>query len=160
MQICTHALTASSGTKEEREILDDLMSDQPEMKLLYVTPEKIVKNYGLRGILKRMHERGNIARIVLDEAHCVSQWGHDFRPDYLKLAELREVFPGVRRVLVKLTYLIMCTGAHDGAHCNGDTEDSERYEALPGDSEVETVHKLIRPAEFVLFGGREEEGHA
>ncbi|MEO0398244.1 MAG: ATP-dependent DNA helicase RecQ [Pseudomonadota bacterium] len=60
-----------------------------ELKLLYMAPERLMTPRML-GALKGI----KIARIVVDEAHCVSQWGHDFRPDYLALGELKEHFPG------------------------------------------------------------------
>jgi len=55
------------------------------VKLLYVAPERL-RNDAFRAALKRMR----IARMAVDEAHCISQWGHDFRPDYLRLREFRE----------------------------------------------------------------------
>jgi ATP-dependent DNA helicase RecQ len=57
-----------------------------ELALLYVSPERAV----LDGF-KRLLARARIAMIAIDEAHCVSQWGHDFRPEYMRLAELRAV---------------------------------------------------------------------
>jgi ATP-dependent DNA helicase RecQ len=57
-----------------------------ELALLYVSPERAV----LDGF-KRLLGRARLAMIAIDEAHCVSQWGHDFRPEYMRLAELREV---------------------------------------------------------------------
>jgi RecQ family ATP-dependent DNA helicase len=82
--------------------------------LLYVSPEKLEKNYDFRNILQRLHSNKEIARFVIDEAHCISTWGRDFRdsvcPFFLKikitrtqiapfqyksLGSLRRDFPGV-----------------------------------------------------------------
>ena len=57
-----------------------------ELELLYVSPERAAK-----ASFRRMMQRTPIALLAIDEAHCVSQWGHDFRPDYMLLSELREV---------------------------------------------------------------------
>ncbi|EEH47654.2 uncharacterized protein PADG_03738 [Paracoccidioides brasiliensis Pb18] len=65
------------------------------IQLLYVTPEMVNKNGALLGALSRLHSRKKLARIVIDEAHCVSQWGHDFRPDYKELGNTRAKFPGI-----------------------------------------------------------------
>ncbi|XP_022105829.1 Bloom syndrome protein homolog isoform X1 [Acanthaster planci] len=67
----------------------------PGVKLLYVTPEKISASTKLISAMEHLYHRNMLARFVIDEAHCVSQWGHDFRPDYKKLCKLREKFPGV-----------------------------------------------------------------
>ena len=59
-----------------------------ELDLLYLAPER------LRGrATLRLLERGKISLFAIDEAHCVSQWGHDFRPDYLALSMLHERWP-------------------------------------------------------------------
>ena len=65
------------------------------IQLLYVTPEMLSKSQAVIDIFKRLHVQGKLARIVIDEAHCVSQWGHDFRPDYKELGEVRKQFPAV-----------------------------------------------------------------
>ncbi|OCK76225.1 hypothetical protein K432DRAFT_336094 [Lepidopterella palustris CBS 459.81] len=65
------------------------------IQLLYVTPEMLSKNQTMVNAFKDLHARGRLARIVIDEAHCVSQWGHDFRPDYKALGEVRRQFTGV-----------------------------------------------------------------
>jgi ATP-dependent DNA helicase RecQ len=69
-----------------------------ELDLLYVAPERLCGEPTLR-----LLERGRISLFAIDEAHCVSQWGHDFRPDYLGLAVLRERFPGVPLVALTAT---------------------------------------------------------
>jgi len=69
-----------------------------ELDLIYVAPERL-SNASTRALL----QRGTLSVIAIDEAHCVSQWGHDFRPDYLALGDLGEAFPGVPRVALTAT---------------------------------------------------------
>ena len=69
-----------------------------ELDLLYVAPERLTAESTLR-----LLERGVLSVIAIDEAHCVSQWGHDFRPDYLALGGLGERFPGVPRMALTAT---------------------------------------------------------
>jgi len=65
------------------------------IQLLYVTPEMLSKSQALEKTFQHLYEQGKLARIVIDEAHCVSQWGHDFRPDYKALGDVRKQYPGV-----------------------------------------------------------------
>ena len=69
-----------------------------ELDLLYVSPEGLAAG----SMLERLSEI-DLSLIAIDEAHCVSQWGHDFRPDYRSLGRLAEVFPGVPRIAVTAT---------------------------------------------------------
>ncbi|KZT54726.1 ATP-dependent DNA helicase [Calocera cornea HHB12733] len=75
--------------------VDDGNSEQEEIKLCYVTPERIAKSKTFMSLMEKMALDGRLARIVIDEAHCVSSLGHDFRPDYKKLSILRQLFPTV-----------------------------------------------------------------
>lgn len=69
-----------------------------DLDLVYVAPERL-SNAQTLGLL----QRGSLSVIAIDEAHCVSQWGHDFRPDYLALGGLAERFPGVPRIALTAT---------------------------------------------------------
>ena len=73
-----------------------------EITLLYAAPERITTPRFLAQ-LDSMHERGQLALFAIDEAHCVSQWGHDFRPEYRALTVLHERFAGVPRVALTAT---------------------------------------------------------
>lgn len=69
-----------------------------ELDLLYLAPERL----GVESTA-RLLDQGTVALFAIDEAHCVSQWGHDFRPDYLRLSELAERWPGVPRIALTAT---------------------------------------------------------
>ncbi|KAM6960607.1 recQ-like DNA helicase BLM [Aplochiton taeniatus] len=84
-----------SGDSEEAKTYMQLSRKDPIIKLLYATPEKVCASQRMIGALNNLFERGLLARIVIDEAHCVSQWGHDFRPDYKRMCTLRQKFPSV-----------------------------------------------------------------
>ncbi|KAL2631335.1 hypothetical protein R1flu_016021 [Riccia fluitans] len=88
-------LSSSQDWPEQQRILRELTKGQCEFKLLYVTPEKIAKSDSLCRNLENLYNRDLLNRIVVDEAHCVSQWGHDFRPDYQNLGVLKQRFPTV-----------------------------------------------------------------
>ncbi|CAH0588220.1 unnamed protein product [Chrysodeixis includens] len=85
------------------EIYHKLSMREPLIKLLYVTPEKISSSQKFQSTLTALYSRGKLARFVIDEAHCVSQWGHDFRPDYKRLNILRAQFPDTRIVALTAT---------------------------------------------------------
>lgn len=90
-------INSESSHEEKNLIFDALKEDRVEqfIHLLYVTPEMLNKSPSVINALESLHARNRLARLVIDEAHCVSQWGHDFRPDYKQLGEVRKRFPGV-----------------------------------------------------------------
>ncbi|KAF8880470.1 P-loop containing nucleoside triphosphate hydrolase protein [Gymnopilus junonius] len=96
-------LNSATAKEEKTDILNRLkkMADKKlasydkEIKLTYVTPERLSKDKRFLSLLQRLYEAKKLARIVIDEAHCVSQLGHDFRPDYKELHILRKIFPHV-----------------------------------------------------------------
>uniref|UniRef100_A0A1B6IWM1 DNA 3'-5' helicase n=1 Tax=Homalodisca liturata TaxID=320908 RepID=A0A1B6IWM1_9HEMI len=99
-----HADTINSKTPaaQREKIINDLKCKKTSIKLLYVTPEQAATNT-FKDILRSLYKVKKVAYIVVDEAHCVSQWGHDFRPDYLKLGTLRQQYSDVPCVALTAT---------------------------------------------------------
>ncbi|WP_114241685.1 DNA helicase RecQ [Dyella sp. C9] len=89
-------LNSSLGAEEQREVERRLLAG--ELNLLYVAPERLLTPRFL-GLL----ERTEVALFAIDEAHCVSQWGHDFRPEYRELMVLHQRFPQVPRIALTAT---------------------------------------------------------
>ncbi len=81
-------LNSTLGEKESRARLSDLYNHR--YRLLYAAPERLM----IPSFLERLRE-WNVAQFAIDEAHCISEWGHDFRPEYRQLAKLRDIFPNV-----------------------------------------------------------------
>ncbi|XP_060844582.1 recQ-like DNA helicase Blm [Rhopalosiphum padi] len=88
---------------EENTIFSELWGADPGLKLLYVTPEKVAASNKLTQVLNNLHCRNLLARIVIDEAHCVSQWGHDFRPDYKRLDVFKQNYQNVPIMVLTAT---------------------------------------------------------
>lgn len=93
-------LNSSQGWEETQRIEWQLQAGQ--LTLLYVAPERLLTPRFL-GLLDDLHACGQLALFAIDEAHCVSQWGHDFRPEYRELTILSERFGGVPRVALTAT---------------------------------------------------------
>jgi ATP-dependent DNA helicase RecQ len=93
-------LNSTLDGEEARRIERELLSGR--LVMLYAAPERVL-NPRFLAMLDSLHERGRLSLFAIDEAHCVSQWGHDFRADYLGLSALHERYPGVPRVALTAT---------------------------------------------------------
>ena len=89
-------LNSTQGPSERRHVEEAFVAG--ELDLLYLAPERLRADSTMR-----LLDRGPIALFAIDEAHCVSQWGHDFRPDYLELSALHERWPTVPRIALTAT---------------------------------------------------------
>lgn len=71
--------------------------------LVFITPEKVSKSNRLQNEMQKLFDANRLGRVVIDEAHCASQWGHDFRPDYAQLGMLKSHFPSIPIIAVTAT---------------------------------------------------------
>lgn len=101
-EVGVHAafLNSTLDGDEARGIERELLSGR--LVLLYAAPERILTPRFL-AMLDSLHERGLLSLVAIDEAHCVSQWGHDFREEYLALGQLAERYAGVPRMALTAT---------------------------------------------------------
>ncbi|XP_031374912.1 ATP-dependent DNA helicase Q-like 3 isoform X2 [Punica granatum] len=92
--IAAEYLSSTQTSHAKNKIHEDLDSGKPTLRLLYVTPE-LIATAGFMSKLTKIYSRGLLNLVAIDEAHCISTWGHDFRPSYRKLSSLRNHFPGI-----------------------------------------------------------------
>ncbi|WP_290689087.1 DNA helicase RecQ [Aquabacterium sp.] len=101
-EVGVHAafLNSTLSLEDTQRIEREMMAGR--MVMLYAAPERVT-NLRFQAQLASLHERGLLSLFAIDEAHCVSQWGHDFREDYLQLNLLHERFPDVPRLALTAT---------------------------------------------------------
>lgn len=87
------AMTGNSGDEVPSALWNSVRTRQfPRLKLVYTTPEKLNKSEGMKNLLRALNSLGFLSLFVIDEVHCMSQWGHDFRVDYKELGKVRFEF--------------------------------------------------------------------
>ena len=97
------SFTSGLGTAEQTRRWNLVRDPNSGICLVLVTPERVSKSNKLRSELEKLNRQNRLGRFVIDECHCVSQYGHDFRPDYTKLGILKQHFPGIPLIAVTAT---------------------------------------------------------
>lgn len=89
LKIPAESINSKITAKDRERVINDLQNMKPCTKFLYITPEQAA-TATFKSLMEHLVKFKKVSYVVVDEAHCVSEWGHDFRPDYLKLGDLRE----------------------------------------------------------------------
>jgi RecQ family ATP-dependent DNA helicase len=100
--IRVETINSTTPPTDRNRIIADLQCGHPLTRLLYVTPE-FCQGDNFRRILRIIHSQHELARIAVDEAHCVSEWGHDFRPSFQQLSFFKTEFPDVPIICLTAT---------------------------------------------------------
>lgn len=88
-------LSSSESATANNKVINSLLGQAPpSFSLLYITAERLVAD-SFQKVLNSLHRRRRLSLVAIDEAHCISQWGHDFRPAYSKLGFIKDKFPNV-----------------------------------------------------------------
>ena len=96
-------LNSSMSEEDAKRVYSDMRNRRSALKLLYLTPEKISASAGLQACLQELFAQQRLQMVVVDEVHCISQWGHDFRPDYGFLRWFKRTMPTLQTVMLTAT---------------------------------------------------------
>ncbi|KAF8182282.1 ATP-dependent DNA helicase RecQ [Pholiota molesta] len=97
------SLSSQVSYREQQETSMQLQSYDTSIKLLYITPERLCTLDFLE-LLDKIYENHNFNRLVVDEAHCISEWGHNFRAEYRRIGKIRERYPDVPIMALRNSY--------------------------------------------------------
>ena len=153
MGVRAACLNSSVQPSEANLIIHELHAGN--MDLLYVAPERLAQP-GFMDMLSRI----KVSLIAIDEAHCVAQWGHDFRPDYLRLSVFAEMFPSAPRLALTATadgptrkeILYRLSFSNDDIFATGFDRPNIRYTVVPKDQEKRQLLNFIKNDHFAECG--------
>ncbi len=136
---------SSLGSQQARQVLAQLHNN--ELDLLYVAPEKLLSE----SFLERLNEI-EVSLFAIDEAHCISQWGHDFRPEYSKLGQIRELYPEIPLIALTATaeahtrqdILKLLKIAPEREFVSGFDRPNIRYTVLDKSKPEEQLHRFLQ----------------
>lgn len=102
LHIAAETLNSQTLAGDRNRIIGDLKAKQTNTRFLFITPEQAATEF-FKDLLKTLVKFDKVAFVAVDEAHCVSQWGHDFRRDYLKLGAMRGLYPQIPWIALTAT---------------------------------------------------------
>jgi ATP-dependent DNA helicase Q5 len=102
LKIPAETLNSNTSSSDRNRIIGDLKAKQTNTKFLYITPEQAATSF-FKELMESLVKFRKIAYVAVDEAHCVSEWGHDFRKDYMKLGKLRLEYPQIPWIALTAT---------------------------------------------------------
>jgi ATP-dependent DNA helicase RecQ len=143
--VAAAALNSTTSPAAQRRIEQDIESGA--LRLLFVSPERLAS-----GAMRSLLKRGVVSAFAIDEAHCISHWGHDFRPEYRQLSELRGLFPtaSIHAFTATATARVradVCSQLRlrDPLILLGDLDRPNlRYRVLARDNEMQQIEEVIR----------------